>query len=576
MKHKATSCFAVAALLLLGIFQAAAQGTKGSGLIIRLTIDGVVTDYYAGNCGYGTATWGGGFTGDICRPVAWTQDITPDSLACDSVPAGSLAGKAALIRRGICGFSIKALNAQKAGAEIILVANNTANDCTVQEMGATQPQAGQVTVPVLLIAPLIATRIDDALKAGKTPTVCLLRADADIIDVFYPASSMQTPESQIATDTFGFGATLTNPGNTDRENIIVTVRVENSQGDDLFVATDTVSSLTAGAVDTAIVDFQKQLFVPDLPIDRYTITYTSEADPASGVPVDDRNVNEFYVTQNLFAKDDGATIGFRPNTFNSDNWAVGNVYHMSPASQENYEVSTVEFAFSTTPAELPLASVETSFYIFRINDDVLPDWSNFDQSQLLSSSMTLLGIGSYEAPSNVTAFSLQQVEVSTLDDPDKSVPLEAGAQYMVVAQYADSSLLVFNSFNEDVAAPGISTVVFNGTWFLGGFTGNPNAVLRMYLDLVTTTDEKPLPESVISIVPNPVYETLNLKVAFGQPTDATITIAEVSGRVIFAEDRPGLTEDLLTYQVPQLSAGTYLARIATKEGTRTKKFVVQK
>ncbi len=37
-----------------------------------------------------------------------------------------------------------------------------------------------------------------------------------------------------------------------------------------------------------------------------------------------------------------------------------------------------------------------------------------------------------------------------------------------------------------------------------------------------------------------------------------------------------MTSQRLSYPLPQLSAGTYLARIATPEGTLTKKFVVQK
>jgi hypothetical protein len=65
-----------------------------------------------------------------------------------------------------------------------------------------------------------------------------------------------------------------------------------------------------------------------------------------------------------------------------------------------------------------------------------------------------------------------------------------------------------------------------------------------------------------------------LKVDFNKATDATITIAQLDGRVIRYENREGLTNETLSYQLPNLAAGTYLARIATKEGTKTKKFVV--
>jgi len=98
----------------------------------------------------------------------------------------------------------------------------------------------------------------------------------------------------------------------------------------------------------------------------------------------------------------------------------------------------------------------------------------------------------------------------------------------------------------------------------------------MYVDLVTTTDEKPLPASYMNVYPNPVKDVLNLGLNFGTASDVTITIAELSGRTIKIEDKKGLTNETITYNLPQLASGTYLARIATKEGTLTKKFVVQK
>jgi hypothetical protein len=552
-----------------------AQGTAGSGLILRVTVGGVSYDYYEGTCGYGTADWGGAFTDNLCLPVAWGYDITPDTLACDSIPVGTLTGKVALVRRGTCNFSDKALFAQKAGAQAVLVANNTADGCTTQNMGGVQPAAGQVTIPVLLVAGNIATQIDNALKGSIPVEVCLLRPDVNVISAFYPVSSMQTPVTEISVDTFGFGVTVNNLGTVDHTNIVVTVSVAENGGQELFSATETIPQVLAGGTDTVSIDFGGALFVPDLPIGAYSITYTTEADSVDAAPVNNRIVDNFYVTQNLFAKDDGTTIGFQPGTFNGDFWATGNVYTMSPTTLENYEFRTAEFNFNTGTAGPPIADVEASFYFFKVNEDVADDWSNFETAELLTNSMELLGVGGYEAPANVTAYQLQQVEVTLFDDPGVSIPLEKGVRYMLVVAYSGTSLNAFNGFNENVVAPSVSTVTYNGQWFLGGFVGNPNAVLRMYLDLVSKTDDKPLPETAMNIVPNPVRETLNLAIDFEKPTDATITIADISGRVLLTQDRSGLTNEVLSYPVAQLAPGTYLARIATKEGTKTKKFVVQ-
>jgi hypothetical protein len=120
-------------------------------------------------------------------------------------------------------------------------------------------------------------------------------------------------------------------------------------------------------------------------------------------------------------------------------------------------------------------------------------------------------------------------------------------------------------------------VIYTTQWFLGGYQGDrDNAVVRMGLSLVTSTDDKPLAENSMRIYPNPVVNnTLGLELNFEKPTDATITIADMSGRVVAVRDRVGVTKENVSFNLPQLASGSYIARIATKEGTLTKKFVVQ-
>jgi hypothetical protein len=117
-------------------------------------------------------------------------------------------------------------------------------------------------------------------------------------------------------------------------------------------------------------------------------------------------------------------------------------------------------------------------------------------------------------------------------------------------------------------------MVFTDQWYLAGFGNDYAAVMRMDIALASSTDEKALADNVMNVFPNPVNDVVRLKVEFEQATDATITIAQLDGRVIRYENREGLTNETLSYELPSLASGTYLARIATKEGTKTKKFVV--
>ena len=57
-------------------------------------------------------------------PMARTGTKTSTADACVALPAGSLAGQVALIRRGTCGFYVKAFNAQTAGAVAVVLYNN--------------------------------------------------------------------------------------------------------------------------------------------------------------------------------------------------------------------------------------------------------------------------------------------------------------------------------------------------------------------------------------------------------------------------------------------------------------------
>ncbi len=554
-----------------------AQGTENSGIILRVTIDGVASDYYAGSCGYGTANWGGSFPADVlCGNGAWGYDITPDSLGCDSIPAGQLTGKVGMIRRGVCGFSIKAYNAQQAGAVAVLIAQlqnaPTTDDCFVQNMGATQPQAGLTTIPVLFICRNIANQIDAAIKAGKVANVCFVRPNVSLASSFLPVSHIQTPATQIGVDTFGFGASLTNLGSVTQTNASVTAKVEKADGTVLFSETQTVASLAPG--DTAVVDFVG-LYPPELPIGAYAIKYNTSADPIGGAsPVQDRKNVNFFVTDNLFAKESVATGGLRPGSV-TDTWRVGAVYSIAPGTIEKYKCSTTEFNFATNATDYPVTSVEAAHYIFKVNDDILPDYSNFQDDGFFSSSLEWLGYGTYAANPAAVAYKLEKVNIEDVNSSTPGIDLVSGGRYFVMVEYPNPLHLTFNGFNTTYTLPGVSTVTHNGQWFLGGFSGDNEAVVRMYLDLQSKTDEQPLPANSMKIVPNPVVDMLNLAIEFDEPTNATITIADINGRVITYENRKALTNDLLHYPL-SVAPGTYLARIATEKGTLTKKFVVVK
>ncbi|HSV85288.1 MAG TPA: S8 family serine peptidase [Levilinea sp.] len=95
--------------------------------------------------------------------LAMARTGTPASTAdaCAPLPAGSLTGQAALIRRGGCTFHTKSLNAQNAGAAAVVLYNNVAG-----RISPTVAGTPAITIPVVAISDTEGVLINNRLAAG--------------------------------------------------------------------------------------------------------------------------------------------------------------------------------------------------------------------------------------------------------------------------------------------------------------------------------------------------------------------------------------------------------------------------
>jgi minor extracellular serine protease Vpr len=103
-------------------------------------------------------TW----TGAAPNPATSTV-AAPTADGCSALPAGSLTGLAVLIRRGTCGFQVKALNAQNAGAAAVILYNNQAG-----AINATVAGTPPITIPVVGITAAQGVALHNAIAAGPT------------------------------------------------------------------------------------------------------------------------------------------------------------------------------------------------------------------------------------------------------------------------------------------------------------------------------------------------------------------------------------------------------------------------
>src|SRR5207248_1304819 len=93
----------------------------GAGYLVRRArLDVSAPSSVAGNYAIGTAEFGGDLAG-ITGAVVTTAPVD----GCTAIASSAVRGNVALIDRGTCAFTVKAKNAQDAGAIAVIIANNT-------------------------------------------------------------------------------------------------------------------------------------------------------------------------------------------------------------------------------------------------------------------------------------------------------------------------------------------------------------------------------------------------------------------------------------------------------------------
>jgi hypothetical protein len=133
----------------------------------------------AGSYQFGTAAFGSALPESaLTAPVKLADDgVAPATDGCTAFPMNFFAGHVALIDRGTCAFTVKAKNAQDAGALAAIMANNVA--------GAPPGLAGDdpsITIPVVSLSLTDATTIKTALGTGVIVSLGVdltIRAGAD-------------------------------------------------------------------------------------------------------------------------------------------------------------------------------------------------------------------------------------------------------------------------------------------------------------------------------------------------------------------------------------------------------------
>ena len=553
-----------------------------------------------------TAAWGALLTDNI-----WTGDVVivddgtalPTEGCSPLVNGADVTGKIAFIDRGSCNFSLKALNAQNAGAMAAIIANHTAGAGTIV-MGAGN-FATDVTIPVVMISYEDGQLIREKLANGVVNmSIGNLKFDLDLGvetgTVLFPGYST-IPGHQVETAgniTFIPGASVTNNGSTDGSNVFVEATITHDNGGgatEVYNEAGTVAAIQSDSSELIVLsDFDPSATGEG----RYDFSYSVTSDVEDDVPFDNDFSASFNVSNNVYAKARWDEANNRPMRTNGFTIAGGGPIEMLTGFEfpngTNLKVDSVIFHVSTNNASL----ANTAITVYLYNWDDVDGDGNYAEGEV---EIAAFGFYEFDVTTTVTEqWITLEIEDFFSGDLGYVVPAD-GARLIVGTRYEGVDLVFFgfdegvdldqyingvsgpNGTYNDAQLPYSQTTTFGpaGADFgsIGIFTDTwVCSSTALYVNPTTvSTNNLTDAEANVNIFPNPSAEVITVEVELSNLDNGRLvySVVDMQGRTIFQTDKGGLSKDVQKFDVSNLSSGSYEMIIATDKGIKSVGFVVK-
>lgn len=520
----------------------------------------------------------------------------PD-LGCEASEAGQYDGSIVFIRRGNCAFVEKAFQAQEAGALAVIVVNNVAGDGVIDMAG----DGRMLDIPVYMFnfetgEALIAAMEED--DVNLTIEVVVSSVDVSITDVRNPILFRQpwsTPSAINVLDTIGgsgansIGARIENVGSDAiAGDLVFTVR----QGNDEVASISTPFSLEGGE-SVLLVDDPEFSIVFDEPLGEGLYSYEylitgQDIDDQDADLSDNSIVKTFEINDGGFFQSSADITSWarpfpRPDNFEDIVYAAGVYFPFAP-NEEEYVIESVEISVAGVeinaagaPAANPeiLDGLELNVTMLKIVNgaDIFTGGSNYEAEEIVGFGDFVTSVdnhfGTIEIP--LEGFLTEEVEV----DPDFF--------YCPMVEFPNGKVWLgtdFDNYTRDAGLGENTVYLFPDAYFWESafqqaITGG---VMWMKLNLrsnsVSTKPE--IPEASIALMPNPASDYSMLDLKFDNPTNTTITLTDMNGRVINIYRQENVVEHTQQIDVSNLASGTYFIRIATPDAHSVRKLSVVK
>ena len=408
--------------------------------------------------------------------------------------------------------------------------------------------------------------------------------DLEISAILYDPIASQFPVTQQDARDMAFAMNLPNHGSMDVNDAVAGIIVSDLDGNIVF--SDSLTNLSVAAGDTTEVDFTNTFLASGLDIGTHYIDYYAYAPGASEFnTADNFQGDRFYVSESYY--DNHYYTPF--NAWGLENYAAFNIFETGSWSDIDagytFVADSINLACSDgNDEETFLADV--NIFLYKVSDDVLRDFSNFesttaaqlDPGEDAHPQLELVGFG-FESSFQGDDYTEFMVGLYNIDF-EENVELEPNTRYLVMA-YWDNDKSLFHvadrlKFHNGVPASGWYGPFGDNEAWEWDFDPWYGWLIGMNINYVVGTQQVQLPESSLTIFPNPVVNNLNIDVNLASRADeATLVLTDINNRYIQSISLKDVESISETMNVSQIPSGNYILRLVTKEGVAEEKVIIQ-
>jgi hypothetical protein len=489
------------------------------------------------------------------------------------INASAVAGKIAVVYRGTCNFSTKALNAQNAGAVAVIIINRDPDP--VGMAGGTD--GALITIPVVMIGSGPGLDITTAMLAGDVVMflgnkVGTLANDL-VINSEFAKIPVETGTSNLLSDNvFDPAVRAFNFGSTSQPGVSIKLNVNGPGVGGPSVYTNTVAAGAIATGDSAEVVNGGTFSFPTLDMTtladgEYFLKYTAYSSLGDDDSSDNSYSSSFNVNTNFLSKskldanNDPVHTTYPQNTSNPGAYDACMTF-TNPAASE-LMVTGLKFVPSADTSVYDMTGEEIALSIY--------EWTTpNDETTIVFPPVA--SVSAYLPGNSVNRTSVYQALTAPIGLTDDVV-------YLVCATSSEISNVVFGydggiNFDGTFNYDGLTTsaIQIAGTWYTAGWSGT-NA-LSLALEVapnLTGLDEGVLLNAVA--YPNPTNDELNIRV--NAEGTATITFTDLSGKVASTSSM-NINNGTATVNTSKLASGAYIANIVAANGASAKINVIKK